>query len=85
VGVYYRPGTQQSGCQLWIGELGSNVQSFLQRLMGRLLSSGGCVGLPEGTEKMGPIGTDSCQKESERATRDVACFLEATSPDEGRG
>jgi hypothetical protein len=52
--------------------------------MSRLAGSGGCVGLPEGTEKTGPVRTDSCRKESARATRYLARFLEAASPDESQ-
>jgi hypothetical protein len=83
--IYYRPSTYHSGLKLWIEELGCYVQRFPQLLHGRLIASGGCVGLPEGGEKVHPISANICLKVSETSPSRFGCFLEATSPDKGIG
>jgi len=70
----------QSSLQLWIGKLPCNVKRFPQRLMGRLITYGGCASVPEGSEKTHPISADISPKVGESATSCWDCFVEATSP-----
>jgi hypothetical protein len=82
--INHRPHTKQPGLKRRIGQLRCNIQRFPQRFVRQPITCGDCEGVPQDSQKPGPVGADILKVVEPSASR-FGCFLKAASPEKAVG